>query len=108
MKELLYCDRCNVSTQEKVCPSCGNNRLRAVTTEDFCYFVSLEQEKFNRLESALKENGIDVVGVPFFMNGPTYANAGRPNGRKAYIRYKNTEKAKEIYRTVFGEEIPEP
>jgi RNA polymerase subunit RPABC4/transcription elongation factor Spt4 len=106
MKKLLYCDRCNISTTEKVCPSCGNPRLRSVTTEDFCYFVSLDSADYEKFENALKENGIARLGIPY-SNTPAYAAAGRPDGRKVYIRYKNTEKAWEIYRSLFGEEKPE-
>jgi hypothetical protein len=86
---------------------CGNKRLRAVMTEDYCYFASLELEKYDPFESALKENGIEALGVPFVMGGTSYASGGRPNARKVYIRYKNIEKAAEIYRDLFGEDVKE-
>ena len=54
------------------------------------------------LESTLNENNIEVVGVPYYSRGVTYATAGRADGRKVYVRYKNMEQAKEIYEAIFG------
>lgn len=99
---MLFCEKCNVATAEKFCPSCGSKKLRAADNDDFCYLLSTSAFNFEMFESALKENDADVVGVPYYPYGVTRANAGRAGGRKVYVRYKDMERAKEIYETIFG------
>lgn len=99
---MLFCEKCNSATNENHCPSCGNKRLRAVNDEDFCFFVNFDEFNFNMLESTLKDNNIEVVGIPYYSRGVTYATAGRADGRKVYVRYKDIKKVKEIYGDIFG------
>lgn len=70
--------------------------------EDFCYLANLTVFDFGIAEYALKDNGIEVVGVPSYRYGVTYATAGRAEYRNVYVRYKNLNKAKEIYLTVLS------
>lgn len=99
---MLFCDKCNFLAAENRCPSCGNRKLREVNDEDFCFFVNLSAYNFEMLEFTLKENAIDVIGVPFYTGGVSLANAGKAPARKVFIRYKDLEQAKEIYNTIFG------
>ncbi len=99
---MLFCEKCNFITTENRCPMCGNKKVRTVCDTDFCFFVNLDEFYFTMLESALKEKDIDIVGVPFYPHGVTYASAGRAQGRKVYIRYKDLEQVKEIYEILFG------
>lgn len=98
---MLFCENCNIVTEEKICPCCGRKKLREVTGEDFCYFTKMNVFDFEMLEYTLKENGIEVVGVPFNTYGATYSTAGRADGRRVYVRYKDMEKAKDIFNTLF-------
>lgn len=99
---MLFCEKCNFITTENCCPLCGNKKVRTVCDADFCFFVKIGEFYFEMLESALKEKSIDVVGVPVYPYGVTYASAGRAEGREIYIRYKDIEQVKEIYETLFG------
>lgn len=99
---MLFCEKCNFLTEENRCPLCGNKKLRAVNDEDFCFFVNIDEFNYSMLESALNENNIEVVGVPYYSRGVTYATAGRADRRKVYIRYKNMEQVIEVYETIFG------
>ncbi len=99
---MLFCEKCNFATKENRCPSCGNKKLRAVADEDFCFLVNLDEFYYTMLESTLRENDIEVVGVPYYSHGVTYASAGRADGRKVYVRFKDVERAKEFYRALFG------
>lgn len=99
---MLFCEKCNFATPENRCPSCGNKRLRAVNDDDFCFFTNTDEFNFDMLESTLNENNIEVVGVPYYVRGVTYASAGRADGRKVYVRYKDIEQAREIYEAMFG------
>ena len=76
--------------------------MRAVNDEDFCFFVNVDEFNFNMLESALKENKVEIVGVPSYSRGVTYATAGRADRRKVYVHYKDMEQTKEIYEDIFG------
>ncbi len=100
--KLLYCEKCNFATEESRCPQCGNKKLREVKDDDYCFFVNLNEFSYNMLESALQEQNIEVVGVPCYSREATYATAGRANARQVYIRYKDIDKAIEIYETIFG------
>lgn len=99
-----FCEKCNMLTGGTQCPVCGNKKLRDADGDDFCYFASLSVFDFEMLAFPLQENKIEVVGVPFYIGGVTRSNAGRAEGRKVYVRYKDLEKAKEIYKTVLGAE----
>ena len=99
---MLFCEKCNFITTENRCPLCNNKKLRTVDDADFCFFANLDEFYFNMLESTLNEKAIDVIGVPYYPRGVTYATAGRAQGRKVYIRYKDIERVKEIYETLFG------
>ena len=99
---MLFCEKCNLSTDENCCPLCGNKKLRTVNDDDFCLFINLDEFDFSMLESALNEKAIDVIGVPYYPKAVTYATAGRAQGRKVYIRYKDIEQVKEIYEILFG------
>ncbi len=99
---MLFCEKCNYVTEDKVCPSCGSKKLRPVCDKDFCYFTDMSDFHYEIFESALKDSGIDVVGVPFYHNNlVTHINAGRASERRVYIRYGDTEKATEIFETIF-------
>ncbi|MGN0812881.1 MAG: hypothetical protein ACI4MQ_05205 [Candidatus Coproplasma sp.] len=101
---MKFCEKCNYLTADARCPACGNKKLRDVDDEDFCYFVSLSSFNFEMFAYTLQENDIEVVGVPFYVGGVTHSSAGRAEGRRVYIRYKDLSAAKEIYGMVFGSE----
>ncbi len=100
--KLLFCEKCNFATPENRCPLCGNKKLRDVKNEDLCFFVNINEFSYKMFESALQEQNIEVVGVPCYSREATYATAGRANARQVYIRYKDIEKAMEIYEAIFG------
>ena len=100
--QLLYCEKCNFATEETRCPLCGNKKLRDIQDDDYCFFVNISDFSYTMLEGALQEHNIDVVGVPCYSHEVKYATAGRADSRQVYIRYKDIDKAIEIYETLFG------
>ena len=40
-------------------------------------------------ESALKSKNIDVVGMPYYTHAVSLSSAGRAQGRRVYVRYKD-------------------
>lgn len=100
---MQFCEKCNLLTDGKRCPSCRNKKLRDVHDDDFYYFTDLHSMCFEMFEEALKNNNIDVVGVPYYPgNAVVFSNAGRADGRKVYVRYKNLDTAAEIYNALFN------
>ena len=99
-----FCEKCNILTDNACCPVCGNKKLREADGEDFCYFKSISAFAFEMLAFTLQENKIEVIGVPYYLGGVTHSTAGRAEGRKVYVRYKDIDKAKEIYEIVLGSE----
>lgn len=100
---MLFCEKCNLLTNDKRCPNCRTKKLRDVRDDDFCYFADLHSMYFEMFEEALKNNNVDVVGVPYYPgNAVVFSNAGRADGRKVYVRYKNLDVATEIYNELFN------
>ncbi len=99
---MLFCEKCNFLTDKEYCPVCGSSKLRQVKGEDFCYFAQLNTMEFEMLESALKEKGVDVVGMPFYTKPVIYSTAGRAQARRVFVRYKDLNKAREIYDLMFS------
>lgn len=83
-------------------PNYGNERLREITDDDFYLFADLDLFNFNILNNALVANGIEVSVRPYYPLGVSLLSAGRAKGRKIFIRYKDKDKATEIYNVVFG------
>ncbi len=99
---MLFCEKCNLLTLDSCSPSCRNKKLRDVRPGDFCFFVNLSAPNFEMLSFSLQENKIEVVGIPFYESGLiSHANAGRAGARKVFIRYRDFEKAREIFNTIF-------
>lgn len=98
---MLFCEECNITTKDNRCPLCRRKKLREVRSEDYCFFVNLGEFYFKMFEDTLKRNNIDVIAVPYYPRGVSYASAGRASGRKVFIRHKDTENALEIYNTLF-------
>ena len=99
-----FCENCNFLVEGGFCPKCGNKKVREVKSEDFCFFTDIDAFYCTMLEEAIKNNGIDVVCVPFYDRGTTLATAGRANGRHVFVRYKDIENVREIYDELFSSE----
>lgn len=99
---MLFCERCHLPTDEKKCPNCNNKKLREIDDNDFCFFVNLSAPYFEMFAETLKNNGIEAVGVPYYpQNAVVFSNAGRAEGRRVYIKYKDVDFAREIYSELF-------
>ena len=99
-----FCENCNFLVEGEVCPKCGNENIREVKAEDFCFFMDIDDFYCTMLEEALKANGIEAVCVPYYTGGVTYGSAGRAGGRHVFVRHKDFESAGEIYDELFSSE----
>ncbi len=100
---MLYCEKCQLLTQNKFCPKCKNKKLREVKDDDFCFFVSMDALSFEMFESSLQSINIDVVGLPFYTHAVTMSSAGRAQGRAVFIRFKDLQVARQTYQMLFGD-----
>lgn len=99
---MLYCEKCNILVKCEKCPLCKNMNLREVKDIDFCYFTSIGTIHYEIFKNALKKEKIDIVGIPYYTRPVTLSSAGRAQGRRVYVRYKDFEKAKEIFNMFSG------
>ena len=95
---MYFCERCNALMQENRCANCGKKKLREVQDDDFCFFAVLEADKARYFEENLKLQNIPValLGVGLDLRTRTSGSM------KIYIPYSYLERAKEVYRLIFG------
>lgn len=99
---MLYCEKCNILVKCEKCPLCKSMNLRKVKDIDFCYFTSIGTIHYEIFKNSLKKEKIDIVGIPYYTKPVTLSSAGRAQGRRVYVRYKDFEKAKDIFNMLFG------
>lgn len=98
---MYYCEKCNFASADDVCKVCGKGNLRKINGDDFCYFTSLLAFDYEMYESALKSKNIDVVGMPYYTHAVSLSSAGRAQGRRVYVRYKDFPQAREAFDIIF-------
>lgn len=91
----LYCEKCKrLCATEKEC-DCGNQNIREVTDQDYCFLLVADEVPSEMLQDCFANNGIDSVLVP---TGDGYRSAlGLSLGKFIiYVLYSQYEQAKEI------------
>lgn len=96
---MYFCERCNLLMQENICANCGKKKLREVQGDDFCFLIALAADEARYFEENLKLQSIPValLGVGLDLRTRTSGTM------KIYIPYSHLERAKEVYRLIFGE-----
>lgn len=98
---MKFCEKCNLMVQYDRCPACGSKKVRDIRENDFVLLVNLDSFHCEMLEYALNDNQIENACIPYYPLGVTNANAGRASGRRVYVRFKDLERAMEVYKTIF-------
>lgn len=91
----FYCESCKrLCVTEKEC-LCGNQVLREVTAQDYCFLLVADELRSEILNDCFINNGIDSVLKPF---GDGYRNAlGLSLGNYIiYVLYSQYEQAKNL------------
>ncbi len=96
-----FCEKCNRLERGNVCGLCGNKKLRKVTDEDMCYFITISQMSAGILEEAFRNRKIRAVFQPCYRNAPHTGTAGRADSRRVFVRYADWDAAYAVYRDLF-------
>lgn len=93
-----YCCNCNELINGYKCNTCGNKKLREVKGEDFCHFATLNNLQAGMFLPILEDNNIEVATMPQYIFPATFFSAGKSQSKKLYVKYKNIERATELYK----------
>jgi hypothetical protein len=68
---MMYCPKCQVLTDEPVCPSCGGEKLRAPQPQDPALLITADESKAEMIESVFNENHISYEERICGLGGPS-------------------------------------
>ena len=77
VKIMLYCPKCQVLTDETLCPSCGGKKLRDPQPEDPALLITADEVKAEMIESVFKENHISYEERISGLGGPSSVIFGK-------------------------------
>ena len=96
---MYYCEKCRMIMKENCCSVCGKKKLREVQDDDFCFFVALDADKTRFFEENLESHGIPSASLGAGLDLRTRGSSTY----KIYVPYAFFDKAKELYKLLFGE-----
>ena len=101
---MLYCTHCLLLTEERVCPECGSEDLRAPEDGDFCFLTERQALWAGLLADVLKQEGI--LFVKKSVQGAGLAAKIGPLAERIrfYVPYDRYSAAKELETAVFSAE----
>lgn len=99
---MLYCTRCSFLTEERTCPLCGGEDLRAPEDGDFCFLTERQALWAGLLADVLKQEGIPFVKES--VQGAGLAAKIGPIAERIrfYVPYDRYAAAKELETAVFS------
>lgn len=102
----MYCEKCDIITDDKVCPVCGNKKVRDPADDDPCFLVEKEMMWGEMLADVLKQNDI-----PFYYKKALGAGLALKAGPMFeryvfFVPYAQLSKAKDIVEGMFSEIQP--
>lgn len=94
---MLFCEKCNALSEDKICPVCGGKKLREAEEDDFCLFAVLEASEAKYFEENLKLKNIPaaLIGLGINLKNMTSGKF------RIYLPYRCFGVAKEIYGLIF-------
>lgn len=57
----MYCEKCKLSFEGSICPSCGNKKVRQVNKNDFCFLVKKDHLWAGLVADILSQHQIPFV-----------------------------------------------
>ena len=98
---MKYCEICNLLSDSESCPVCGNEKLREVAPDDFCFLTECWQASGDALRDALQNKGVECALLPWG-NGARSAFGLRLEKYRVYVPYKDYEIAAELFDLISG------
>ncbi len=74
---MLYCPKCQVLTDDKICPSCGGKKLRVPEPEDPTLLITADEVKTEMIECAFEEHDIPYEERVCGLGGPPSVFLGK-------------------------------
>lgn len=93
---MLFCENCNVLCGDESCPQCGRRKLRSPSEMDYCLFTEVSSMFGEMFGGILDDEGIEHVDIPSG-RGVWTVFAIKLENLKMFVRYKDIDKAKELY-----------
>lgn len=90
-----YCEKCNVATEQAVCPLCGSRKVRQAQDDDFCLLTESKGQNCEGLIAAFEEEGVPYSAVPYGSGVETKFGMPLKNCR-LYVPFSSLETAKSI------------
>lgn len=97
-----YCETCHLAAEGEVCPVCGDDLLRPVRGEDYCFLAEKEEMWANLFQEVLQNNGIPAALLPV-MGAGVSLKSGRMEEYRIFVPYGRLEEARDLFRLTFGE-----
>lgn len=108
--EDLYCERCNLLTENDQCPVCGSRQLRIPLMGDYCFLTEKELLWSAAMEELLRDNEIPFVTSNALGAGLTTKVGVMQERIRFYVPFLKLKKAKALEEEFFSaafEELPE-
>ena len=106
MVHMKYCENCKNICDVEQCSFCGNEQMRDVKRDDFCFLLECGETFGEMLRSALTDKNIECVLIPFG-NGARSALGLNLGNYRVYVPYQHYERSQEILDTLSCDPAPE-
>lgn len=104
---MFYCRNCHALREQDRCPRCGQRRLMAPQTGDFCFLEETEALWAGMLEDVLLQAGIPCLQEPALGAGLT-ASVGRAQERmRFYVPFGRMAEARDLADGLFHRPVEE-
>ena len=99
----MYCSNCRMIVEDnKICPACGNKKLRQPEPGDICFLAETEPIPAGMLKDILEQNHIPVLSSSSIGAGMAMRAGSMFERIKCYVRYDHLPKAREIAEELFS------
>ena len=99
---MKYCAHCGGLTENDVCPSCGNRKLRPPEAGDLCFLVEKESLWSDMLADVLDQNGIPCMKKSSMGAGLAIRAGALFETFRFYVTYRDLERAQELVEELFS------
>lgn len=103
---MLYCENCHKLCEDAFCPDCGNESLREVKEDDYCYLTLCHERTGDMLKSMLSDMDISCILLPYG-DGVRNALGLSLGGYKVYVPYLRYEESKSAIATLTADATEE-
>ena len=97
-----FCEKCRLFTEKNFCSNCGNENLREIKDDDFCFLTAWDSNFQTMLEEIFKQEDIPCAMIPVG-NGVRTMFGLRLEKVNVYVPYKFYDRALDVL-DLFGDD----